>query len=476
MKQEAKEAKAKGNRQEAERLQMEASKWEKGGSYRQALSAVTNGIGLALGGAPTEGVIAGTLSPYINTEIKKATEGNDTANILAHGVWGAMEAASQGGSALGGAAAAMTGEVGAKLLAEQLYGQSNPEHLSTEQKQTLSELSQVLAGATAGTISGATGGNSLTAVQAAATGMGVAKSAVENNYLTAPQIKSWLNAYDKSDSEDKKADLILNLDKVDKRQKEQALETKITKEQLEKEETALRALLKDPACSERCQSLAVYSINQLQHLQQNYDELLETKAINTGTGLAIGYATLGAGKVALKLPAVQNYLGSLPYKDKFAGAGLAMGVNAAYQQYKDGEIKASDVLWAGGTAFASSGTSFIKMNAINAGSATTKAYLEDEDPIIAGAASIMSSSAGYGIGKSIELSSSRILNKDYFKDKTKFNYEPVQHSVYPYISTYRKLSPMPSIFGNAGDSVSSEAIGDKSKEWLEQYKNKMDSK
>ena len=181
MKQEAKEAKAKGNRQEAERLQMEASKWEKGGSYRQALSAVTNGIGLALGGAPTEGVIAGTLSPYINTEIKKATEGNDTANILANGVWGAMEAASQGGSALGGAAAAMTGEAGAKLLAEQLYGQSNPEHLSTEQKQTLSELSQVLAGATAGTVSGATGGNSLTAVQAAATGMGVAKSAVENN-------------------------------------------------------------------------------------------------------------------------------------------------------------------------------------------------------------------------------------------------------------------------------------------------------
>ncbi|SUT87953.1 heme utilization or adhesion protein [[Actinobacillus] rossii] len=183
LKQEVKEANAKGNHQEAERLQTEALKWEKGGSYRQALSAVTNGIGLALGGVPTKGVIVGTLSPYINTEIKKATEGNDTANILAHGVWGAMEAASQGGSALGGAAAAMTGEVGAKLLAEQLYGQSNPEHLSTEQKQTLSELSQVLAGATAGTVSGATGGNSLTAVQAAATGMGVAKSAVENNFL-----------------------------------------------------------------------------------------------------------------------------------------------------------------------------------------------------------------------------------------------------------------------------------------------------
>ncbi|MDD2169258.1 VENN motif pre-toxin domain-containing protein [Glaesserella parasuis] len=130
--------------------------------------------GLALGGTPTEG--------------------NETANILAHGVWGAMEAASQGGSALGGAAAAMTGEAGAKLLAEQLYGQSNPEHLFTEQKQTLSELSQVLAGATAGTVSGATGGNSLTAVQAVATGMGVAKSAVENNYLSqfSQKRKAWL--------------------------------------------------------------------------------------------------------------------------------------------------------------------------------------------------------------------------------------------------------------------------------------------
>ncbi|MDG6475790.1 hypothetical protein, partial [Glaesserella parasuis] len=308
-----------------------------------------------------------------------------------------------------------------------------------------------------------------------AVGADIGKRAVENNYLTASQIKSWLNSYDKA-NEDQEAEIILNLDKVDKRQKEQALETRITKEQLGKEEAALKTLLEDPTCLERCQSLAVYSINQLQHLQQDYDGLLEDKAINAGIGFAAGYGALGAGKVALKVPAVQNYLGSLPYKDKFAGASLAMGVNAGYQQYKDGKIKASDVLWAGGTAFASSGTSFIKMNAINAGSATTKAYLEDEDPIIAGAASIMSSSAGYGIGKSIELSSSRILNKDYFKDKTKFNYEPVQHSVYPYISTYRKLSPMPSIFGNAGDSVSSEAIGDKSKEWLEQYKNKMDSK
>jgi len=37
-------------------------------------------------------VAAGAISPYINTEIKKATEGNKVANLIAHAVWGAVEA------------------------------------------------------------------------------------------------------------------------------------------------------------------------------------------------------------------------------------------------------------------------------------------------------------------------------------------------------------------------------------------------
>ncbi|MGX2975819.1 VENN motif pre-toxin domain-containing protein, partial [Ursidibacter arcticus] len=312
--------------------------------------------------------------------------------------------------------------------------------------------------------------------QAVASGADIAKRAVENNYLSASQIKSWLNNYDKADNEDKEAELISHLNNVDKRQTEQALATGITKEQLEREEASLRALQQDPACLERCQSLAVYSINQLQHLQQDYDGLLRGKALEAGVGFATGYGALGAGKVALKLPGVQNYLSSLPYKEKIVGASLSMGANAGYQQYKNGEIKASDVLWAGGTAFASSGTSFIKMNAINAGSATTKAYLEGEDPAIAGAASIISSSLGYVGGKFIESGSNRIVNRDYYKDKTQFDYVPIQHPNYPFISTYRKLSPVPPILGNAGDSIFSGVVEDKSKVLLEQHKNKMDDK
>ncbi|WP_428981803.1 VENN motif pre-toxin domain-containing protein [Mannheimia indoligenes] len=411
--------------------------------------------------------------PYINTEIKQATEGNEQANLIAHALWGAVEAYTQGGNAGAGAAAAVTGEVGAKLISEQVFGKS-PENLTEAEKRTVSELSQVAAGLASGLTSSS--GDSLSTAQSIKTGQGIGKNAVENNYLTAQQIKSWLNAYDKSNSEDKETELISNLDKVDEGQTEKALETRITKEQLAREETALRALLKDPTCLERCQSLAVYSINQLQHLQQDYDGLLENKAINAGIGFTMGYGALGAGKVALKLPAVQNYLGSLPYKDKFWGASLSMGSNASYQQYKYGEIKASDVLWAGGTAFASSGTSFIKMNTINAGSAATKAYLEGEDPAIAGAASLITSSLGYVGGKFIESGSSRIMNRDYYKDKTKFNYVPIKHPDHPYISKYRQLSSVPTIFGNAGDNILSGVTEDKSKALLEQYKNKKDDK
>ncbi len=450
-----------------DRLQKEFDKnYGTGSETKRAVEAVTAALqGLAAKDVGQAAV--GLASPYLNAEIKKHTEGDTQANLIAHALLGAVEAAATGNNVLAGAAAGAGSEVAADFIVQTLYDGKSTQDLTEAEKQNVTFLSQLAGGLASGIIGDST--------QSAALGADVGKRAVENNYLTASQIKSWLNSYDKA-NEDQEAELILNLDKVDKRQKEQALETRITKEQLGKEEAALKTLLEDPTCLERCQSLAVYSINQLQHLQQDYDGLLEDKAINAGIGFAAGYGALGAGKVALKVPAVQNYLDSLPYKDKFAGASLAMGVNAGYQQYKDGEIKASDVLWAGGTAFASSGTSFIKMNAINAGSSATKAYLEGEDPAIAGVASIIASSAGYGIGKSIEYGSSRILNKDYFKDKTKFDYIAVQHPNYPFISTYRKLNPAPSVLGNSTDNIFSEFVGDKTKVRLEQYQNKKDGK
>ncbi|MFA9500271.1 hemagglutinin repeat-containing protein, partial [Mannheimia sp. E30BD] len=183
---EAEQAKAAGNLAKAKILENEAEKWETGGAYRQGVDAITNAVGLALGGSPTAGVITGAVSPYINTEIKQATEGNTEANLIAHALWGAVEAYAQGGKAGAGAVAAVTGEVGAKLISEQVFDKS-PENLTEAEKQTVSELSQVAAGLAGGLST--SGGNSLSTAQAMKTGQEVGKNAVENNSLVVDRLR-----------------------------------------------------------------------------------------------------------------------------------------------------------------------------------------------------------------------------------------------------------------------------------------------
>ncbi|HGO5822640.1 TPA: VENN motif pre-toxin domain-containing protein [Mannheimia haemolytica] len=178
---EAEQAKAAGNTTKARELEQEAEKWETGGAYRQGVDAVTNAVGLALGGSPTAGVVTGAISPYINTQIKRETEDNAEANLIAHALWGAVEAYSQGGKAGAGAVAAVTGEVGANIISQNLFGKE-PENLTEAEKRTVSELSQVAAGLAGGLASSS--GSSLSTAQAVKTGQGIGKNAVENNFLS----------------------------------------------------------------------------------------------------------------------------------------------------------------------------------------------------------------------------------------------------------------------------------------------------
>ncbi|MDH3001567.1 hypothetical protein A1D23_13330 [Chelonobacter oris] len=114
----------------------------------------------------------GSLSPYINQQIKALTEGNEKANITAHALWGAIAAQASGNNALAGATAAASGELTAKLLTEQLYGKA-AQDLSAEEKETISSLSQVVGALSAAAMAN----NGTDAYQ----GAEVAKSAVENN-------------------------------------------------------------------------------------------------------------------------------------------------------------------------------------------------------------------------------------------------------------------------------------------------------
>ncbi|WP_066422298.1 VENN motif pre-toxin domain-containing protein, partial [Gallibacterium salpingitidis] len=121
----------------------------------------------------------GGLSPYINHQIKEATTDKDgnvnlEANLMAHALLGAIEAYATGNNAAAGAAGAVSGELAAKLITEQLY-QKSPEQLTEAQKQTVSALSQLASGLAGSLISDSTAG----AINSAEIG----KRAVENNNL-----------------------------------------------------------------------------------------------------------------------------------------------------------------------------------------------------------------------------------------------------------------------------------------------------
>ncbi|EJM04483.1 hemagluttinin repeat protein, partial [Pseudomonas sp. GM102] len=146
-----------------------------GSSFQKAAQAVTSIVQGVLSGN-IAGAFAGAAAPYIAQAIRDATEGDKTANLMAHAVLGALVAKANGNSALAGAVGAVAAEEIARIIKEELYGGASNESLTSEQKQTISSLATLVAG-----IGGAfTGTDSLDAVAAALGG----KNAVENNGLS----------------------------------------------------------------------------------------------------------------------------------------------------------------------------------------------------------------------------------------------------------------------------------------------------
>ncbi|WP_420542994.1 hemagglutinin repeat-containing protein [Serratia odorifera] len=152
-----------------------------GSDVQKAAQAVTAAL-QGLAGGNISQALAGGLSPYAAEQIKKYTGTNETANALAHAVWGAIAAQVSGNSAAAGAAGAAGGELAARYLAEKLYGADTPgkiAKLSEEQKQSLSALSTLAAGL-AGGVTGDSTANALAGAQAG-------KNAVENNFLSVEE-------------------------------------------------------------------------------------------------------------------------------------------------------------------------------------------------------------------------------------------------------------------------------------------------
>jgi filamentous hemagglutinin len=159
--------------------QVEMQKYGTGSDLQKAAQAVTAAL-QGLAGGNISQALAGGMNPYVAEQIKKYTGGNDSANVLAHAVWGAIAAEMSGNSAAAGAAGAAGGELAAHYLAEKLYGADTADKiakLSEEQKQNISSLSTLAAGL-AGGVSGDSTANALAGAQAG-------KNAAENNALSA---------------------------------------------------------------------------------------------------------------------------------------------------------------------------------------------------------------------------------------------------------------------------------------------------
>ncbi|MBK1425295.1 VENN motif pre-toxin domain-containing protein [Yersinia pseudotuberculosis] len=119
--------------------------------------------------------IAGGSAPYLAEVIKQSTGDNEEARLAAHAVVGSVLAHLQGNSAVAGGAGALTGEIAADLIMQQLYPGKMVSELSETEKQTISALSTLAAGLAGGL----TGDSSADAVAGAQAG----KNAVENNLL-----------------------------------------------------------------------------------------------------------------------------------------------------------------------------------------------------------------------------------------------------------------------------------------------------
>ncbi|MFA9499534.1 VENN motif pre-toxin domain-containing protein, partial [Mannheimia sp. E30BD] len=151
-----------------------------GSKTKRAVDAVTAALqGLAAKDVGQAAV--GLASPYLNAEIKKYTEGDTQANLIAHALLGAVEAAVTGNNVLAGAAAGAGSEAAAKVITETLYKGKTTEQLTEAEKQNVVFLSQLAGGLASGLIGDST--------QSAAVGADIGKRAVENNSLVVDRLR-----------------------------------------------------------------------------------------------------------------------------------------------------------------------------------------------------------------------------------------------------------------------------------------------
>ncbi|WP_430875385.1 VENN motif pre-toxin domain-containing protein, partial [Gilliamella sp. G0441] len=159
----------------------ESSDGKMGNDFSKGVDSAVSIITGIITGDITGG-LAGASAPWIAEQIKLHTghpdeKGNwhtdDVAgNLIAHAILGAVVAELQGNSGLAGGAGAVTGELAAKIIREQLYDKEVKD-LTEAEKENISALAQLATGLAVASVGGDVGDVS--------TGIAAGKNAVENN-------------------------------------------------------------------------------------------------------------------------------------------------------------------------------------------------------------------------------------------------------------------------------------------------------
>ncbi|MFC0226176.1 hemagglutinin repeat-containing protein, partial [Serratia aquatilis] len=369
-------------------------KYGTGSDVQKAAQAVTAAL-QGLAGGNMAAAIAGGLSPYAVEQIKAYTKGNDTANVLAHAVWGAIAAEMSGNSAAAGAAG---GELAARYLVSQLYPGVKPEDLTEEQKQNISALSTPAAGL-AGGVTGDSSANALAGAQAG-------KNATENNFLRATSSNKLDKAVEKIMQGDKSlaaANDLLTLANADKRS--DALVSKFTKDPSQMSSTERAELagylrvyaseMEKTYGSAVAQELVKGMLSGRDYIKRNPDSEAMAKAqvIMNTWGYHKSNASIGDSALIFG----SSVLGTT-IKGMAANAAIGVGVNAGVQLSGKDPFSYVDAIMAGVTAAATTGKGIVASTPINMGGAAIGSSIKGEDPansaIAAGVGSVLGGAAG----------------------------------------------------------------------------------
>ncbi len=188
------------------------------------------------------------------------TAGQETAHVLAQGILGAAVAAAGDNNAFTAGLAAGASEAAAPILSNWLYGTSDPEQLTADQKSTLTNIASL-----AGIGIGATTGNGADI----AAGSQLAENAVENNALSATDAKQRQDAQWELDLADSGL-----LSDEDNALREQIIDDLNAKDQAF-----------DEAINAACQSLSSAQClglrTELETMGESYDQLVDGAYLET---------------------------------------------------------------------------------------------------------------------------------------------------------------------------------------------------